>query len=231
MSQTDSPLQASTQPDFPYDSWERVYRESGMHELPWDTPEAHPLLVQIFKDHRAVPGVRALDLGCGTGASSRLLARVGYQVNAWDVSETVIERARALSPQFDDSLNFTVGNVVRGALSDPDRYDLVLDFLFLHHVQAADVATYFSGIRRVLRPGGDYVVGVFVHDGEPVRRPSLYAAGQVTYWSRSELEARLPGLRCTVEWFGQAGDKTTHFPMGLFKFTCPTKAPRGRYDV
>lgn len=204
--------------DFPYDSWERVYRQSKLHELPWDTPEAHPLMVEMFKNHQAKPGARALDLGCGTGATSRLLAKAGYEVEAWDVAETAIARARVLSKDCGDAIRFVAGNVINSALNS-DSFSLVLDFFFLHHVQTNDIGAYFAGIRRALNSGGTYIVGVFVHDGNSLSRPSLFSAGEVTYWSCAELETQLGmGWRCTSAVYGRGGNKTFNYPMGLFKF-------------
>ncbi|MDD5212534.1 MAG: class I SAM-dependent methyltransferase, partial [Sulfuricurvum sp.] len=190
-----------------------------MHELPWDTAEAHPLLIKLFKDHHAKPGARALDLGCGTGASSRLLAQVGYEVDAWDMSETAIKRARMLSENCGGLIRYFEGNAIKCALKNPDSYELVLDFFFLHHVQTSDIKSYFSGIRHILDGGGMYIVGVFVHDGIPLRRPSMFAAGEVTYWSRLELETCLGNVHCLLQLSGRGGNEYSNFPMRLFKFT------------
>lgn len=219
MPQRDPEIELSPD-DFPYASWERVYQEHDLYALPWDSPEPHPLLVDLFKNHRAKPGVRALDLGCGTGASSRLLAKVGYEVDAWDVSETAIARARTLSKDCLDTVRFIAGNAITNALHCSDSYDLVLDFFFLHHVQPNDIEAYFSGMRRVLNADGIYVVGVFVHDGKPLCRPSLYSSGDVTYWSRSELETRLGGnWRYDSAVYGRGGNEDMNYPMGLFNFS------------
>lgn len=217
MTRNDSQKYSARGADFPYDSWEQVYQHTGLFVLPWDTPEPHPLLVEMFQKHQAKPCARALDLGCGTGASSRLLAQAGYSVDAWDASETAIERARMLSGSF-NTIRYSMGNAIKCALNRPGFYDLVLDFFFLHHIQPKDIDVYFSGIRRVLDSGGSYIVGVFVHDGETYRRPSLFSTGEVTYWSRSELEIQLRGWRCNSATYGRGGNKDLNFPMGLFDF-------------
>lgn len=219
MSQPDTQKFADDEGDFPYDSWEQVYRQSNLHELPWDTLEAHPLLVEMLKDHQAKPSARALDLGCGTGASSRLLAKVGYEVEAWDISETAISRAMALSKDCGTAIRFVAGNAIKSALNSTNKYSLVLDFFFLHHVQPNDIEAHFSGIRSALNSGGTYIVGVFVHDGNSLRRPSLFSAGEVTYWSCAELETQLGGgWHCTSAAYGRGGNKTLNYPMGLFEF-------------
>lgn len=45
-----------------------------------------------------VGGRRALDFGCGTGRSTRLLTACGFDVTGVDVSESMVERARVVDP-------------------------------------------------------------------------------------------------------------------------------------
>ena len=47
---------------------------------------------------RHVQGHRALDFGCGTGRSTRLLAACGFDVVGIDVSASMIEQARSIDP-------------------------------------------------------------------------------------------------------------------------------------
>src|SRR4051794_32320561 len=48
---------------------------------------------------RHIRGRRALDFGCGTGRSSRLLTVCRFDVIGVDVSEPMVERARRADPQ------------------------------------------------------------------------------------------------------------------------------------
>lgn len=47
---------------------------------------------------RHIAGRRALDFGCGTGRSTRLLTACGFEVLGVDVSEAMIDRARMIDP-------------------------------------------------------------------------------------------------------------------------------------
>ncbi|WP_411727556.1 class I SAM-dependent methyltransferase [Methyloglobulus sp.] len=220
----DCKLENSTD-DFPYTSWERVYREHTPYELPWDSSEPHPLLAALFENHRAKPGSRALDLGCGTGASSRLLADSGYDVDAWDVSATAIERARVLSMDYSGKIRFVQGNVITQAFTCNHTYDLILDFLFLHHVQDGDIERYFRGVRKSLREGGRYVVGVFVQTGETEKRASLFSDGEVRYWTSQGIQQCLHNhFQISLASYGKAGSMEQNYPFGLFEFIikpCP----------
>ncbi len=214
-----NPEMAYPPDDFPYASWERVYQEHELYTLPWDSSEPHPLLADLFKNHRAKPGARALDLGCGTGASSRLLARCGYEVDAWDISATAIERSRELSADNSRKIHFVQGNAITHAFVDADAYGLILDFLLLHHVQDADVETYFRGVQYSLQAGGLYVVGVFVQTDHTVKRASLFSDGEVRYWTlqgiRQFMDSRFEIISDT---YGTAGNAKQNYPFGLFTF-------------
>ena len=99
-----------------------------------------------------VRGKRVLDLGCGVGHFSALLALRGAHVAAVDISERCVqitrERARA------SGVGHRVATQVMSAyaLAFPDAsFDLVHGQDILHHL---DVGQAGHAIRRVLRPGG-----------------------------------------------------------------------------
>ena len=98
-------------------------------------------------------GERVLDIGCGAGASSFALAAcvgAGGQVVGLDISEPLIDRARALAPQETSALF---------RLADASRAELTVgtfDILFSRFgVMFFDDPTgAFAHLRRALRPGG-----------------------------------------------------------------------------
>jgi SAM-dependent methyltransferase len=56
-----------------------------------------PLLERVLS---AAPSKRVLDLGCGGGSHARMLANLGYEVLAIDISEPIIEQAHSVpSPE------------------------------------------------------------------------------------------------------------------------------------
>ena len=56
-------------------------------------------LPSIFAEH--VRGTRALDVGCGTGRSSRFLRGLGFEVVGVDISRPMLDRALNLDPDGD----------------------------------------------------------------------------------------------------------------------------------
>jgi len=72
-------------------SWNESYA-SG--QLPWDTGQPEPLLVEFVTAKAIQPG-RALEIGSGTGTNSIWLAERGFDVLGVDLSPLAVEKARA----------------------------------------------------------------------------------------------------------------------------------------
>jgi ubiquinone/menaquinone biosynthesis C-methylase UbiE len=101
-------------------------------------------------------GGRVLEVGCGPGRLSILMARkYGLDVTGLDLDPAMIERARANATRAAGGHNrapsFLVGDVA--SLAFPGRsFDLVVSTLSMHHW--ADATAGLAEIGRVLRDGG-----------------------------------------------------------------------------
>ncbi|WP_223194621.1 class I SAM-dependent methyltransferase [Pseudomonas sp. PSB18] len=98
-------------------------------------------------------GERVLDVGCGAGASSlALAARVGAggYVLGVDISEPLIDRARALAPQ-DTSALFRVADASNAVLPE-GAFDLLFSRFGVMFFD--DPTGAFTHMRHALRPGG-----------------------------------------------------------------------------
>jgi SAM-dependent methyltransferase len=89
------------------------------------------------------------DVGCGTGATSRMLADFGLDVLGIDLSPNMIAEARRRNPD----LSFQVGSMTDMDLGD-GRFDGICAWYSVIHVPDELVPHVFSEFRRVLRPGG-----------------------------------------------------------------------------
>lgn len=100
---------------------------------------------------------RLLELGCGDGGLSLLLARMGFEVSGIDIAPTAIAwakdkaQAQALNP------DFRIGNVLDLPYPD-DFFDLVVDGHCFHCIIGKDRERFLSQALRVTRPGGLFLV-------------------------------------------------------------------------
>jgi MPBQ/MSBQ methyltransferase len=101
------------------------------------------------------PGTTLLDVGCGIGGSSRILAiDYGFSVTGITISPQQVKRATELTPQGLD-VQFLVDDAM--ALSFPDAsFDVVWSIEAGPHMP--DKAVFARELMRVLKPGGVLVV-------------------------------------------------------------------------
>ncbi len=108
---------------------------------------------------RVDPGTRVLDVGCGIGRWSRLLAARGAVVTGVDISPTMIAQAeqRAAAQGVADRCRFVVQDVSR--LEVRERFDLVLGVTVLQHIlDIRAVRAALLAMTRHLAPGGRMVL-------------------------------------------------------------------------
>lgn len=134
----------------------------------------------------AVPepdGLDVLEIGCGTGLRTLWLAERARSVLALDLSEGMLEvaRARVRSPRVD----FRRHDLTEPWPAADASFDLVVDALVLEHLP--DLAFVFREAARVLRPGGRMVLCEL--------HPARQRAGRQAEFTTSEGEVeRVPAF-------------------------------------
>ena len=93
---------------------------------------------------------QALEVGCGPGHVTAMMAATGATVTGVDLVPAMIETARALHPDTE----FVEANAERMPFED-DTFDVVLVNFSIHHFARPNVVC--AEIRRVLKPGGRFV--------------------------------------------------------------------------
>lgn len=126
----------------------------------------HPKLVPCFDEFygtvlRVVPfcpkdGIRALDLGAGTGLLAAMVAQAFPNAipHLTDISEPMLAQARV---RFGHNLRVTYAVQEHLQLAARSEYDLVLSALSIHHLQNDEKRVLFRLAFDALRHGGVFI--------------------------------------------------------------------------
>lgn len=159
-----------------------------------------------------VAGRRVLDVACGAGYGSALLARRARHVVGADISAETIDHARAA---YASTPNLEFHRADCAALPFPDAtFDAVVSFETIEHIE--EQAKFLDEVRRVLRSDGIFVLSspnkLEYSDrrsfANPYHKEELYREGL-----KSLLEPRFPHAK----WFGQR--------MSFFSVVWPEHGP------
>ena len=109
-------------------------------------------LPSIFEEH--VRGKRALDFGCGTGRSTRLVRRLGFEVTGVDIAPKMIAKAHELDP--DGDYRLAEDDDLTGF--DSGSFDLVLSAFTFDNIPGWDTKVrLFRDLGRLLNDTGRIV--------------------------------------------------------------------------
>jgi len=101
-------------------------------------------------------GKRVLEVGCGDGITSYLLAQRGNSVVSIDVSTISLERARARPGLKALDIQYKYGDA--RDLQFPDAcFDHVVSEHLVEHLSAEDLIKHLAEVHRVLKCGGCYL--------------------------------------------------------------------------
>jgi arsenite methyltransferase len=145
-----------------------------------------------------LPGGRLLDAGCGLGASARLAASAyALRVDACDVSEVALERARQLGAGEGVAVRYRSGSVL--SLPYPDAtFDAALVECVL---STTDRARALAELYRVLRPDALLLISdmTAVQPSTDWPEPLASVLCLTGAWRAGELEATLRETGFAVE--------------------------------
>ena len=108
------------------------------------------------------PGMKVLDVACGTGNQSIPAARTGAQVTGLDIAPNLLDQARQRAQAENLKIEFVEGDAEK--LPYPaGQFDVVLSMFGAMFAPRPDVVA--SELKRVCRPGGMIAMGNWTPEG------------------------------------------------------------------
>jgi SAM-dependent methyltransferase len=115
---------------------------------PWVIDGPQPAVVEL--ERRGLVRGKVLDVGCGAGEHTILLAGLGYDVVGIDFSPHAVRTARDNAAARSVSARFEVADAME--LDGGPQYDTIVDSALFHVFDVTDRARYVAALHRVCRP-------------------------------------------------------------------------------
>ncbi len=180
-----------------YTDWSDTYDQDRNLTRDLDKIVAQEVLANLVCDS-------ILEIGCGTGKNTALLARIGRQVLAIDFSPGMIEKAREKLSL--NNVTFAAADITHPWPGKDQSFDLVVCNLVLEHI--SDLSFIFAQAFRVLRDGGRF----FVSELHPFRQ---YLGTQAKF-QRNQETTQIPAFVHHLSDFIDAG-ATNNLALGTIK--------------
>ena len=134
--------------------------------------------------------MRLLEVGCGEGRDAVFFARNGFQVTAFDLAESGLEKARQLAARQHVEVNFFRADLQQFRVEEP--FDIIYSSGVFHHIPPKLRQEIFSNYKRHILPGGAMAANVFVK--KPYIPVPPDSDGDDDTWESGEL------FRCFSDW-------------------------------
>ncbi|MCU0501246.1 MAG: class I SAM-dependent methyltransferase [Anaerolineae bacterium] len=128
-------------------------------DAPWDTGIVPPEVVALIESGEPQPGW-ALDLGCGSGVTSRYLAANGFRVVGVDLALSALSRAAQMAARQGLAAYFCQGDVTDLGFVQM-RATLAVDVGCFHAVLPERRPAYVASLAERLLPGALYLLYTF----------------------------------------------------------------------
>ena len=167
----------------------------------------------------------ALEIGCGTGAFARALAKRCGRVVALDLSAEMIRVARSRSGRF-ENLEFQLADAMTWSFPQ-SHFDFVCSIATLHHLEQREL---LLRIKNALKPGGVLVVLDLVQSDSLAERMcdvvALGVSGSLRLIHNGRLQPR-PEVRRAWE---QHGKHDSYLTMGQVRALADEILPGSRIE-
>ena len=123
-------------------------------------PRFAAILARLQATFGRVQGLRTIELGCGRGDLSALLARQGAEVTLFDRSDAALREARWRFDRLGLDAHYSTGDMLEPAGPRAGAFDVALSSGVIEHFTGDDRTLALRAHLDVLAPGGLAVVSV-----------------------------------------------------------------------
>jgi 2-polyprenyl-3-methyl-5-hydroxy-6-metoxy-1,4-benzoquinol methylase len=166
---------------------------SELKRLDFQSKLLNPITGRLLRTAGIAPGMRVLDIGCGTGGVSLLAAKMVAprgSVVGIDQNKRVIEVASAHAKE-SGLPNLSFHTCALDAFESKERFDLIVGrYVLIHQTDPAD---FLKHLARLARPG----IRIAFHEFDLVRPPLSHPAIELWDLTAKELLAR--GIRAQLQ--------------------------------
>lgn len=135
-------------------AWEHFSRRKKGPEI---DPDTRRFLTDVLAQPWAPKAGKVVELGCGTGPILRWLVKRGFAGLGVDISRTAIAMAKEQSKGL--GVRLRQADACSFSPKEPGTFDLAVDGHCLHCiVEPTDRGSFLRTVRRLLKPGGVFVV-------------------------------------------------------------------------
>lgn len=140
--------------------WEQLYQEQEVESMPWFNPNLDADLEQALTKLSLHQGT-ALDLGTGPATQAIALAEKGFKVTGADISQTAINRAKAIAKEKGLDIDFRQDDILDSNLDQ--QFDFVFDRGCFHVFPPERRQDYVRVVSRLIKPKGYLFLKCFSH--------------------------------------------------------------------
>lgn len=150
------------------------YWGNAISEMAVSIVELHPSMGKNLK---------VLEIGCGEGTNAVFLAKNGYDVTAFDLSKTAVEKTNKLANQNDVRISTFIADI--NDYLPVEKFDIVFSSGTLQYLTPGKRANFIEAIKQCTNVGGLHVLHTFAHKAYVPLAPDAEASEFL--WQSGEL--------------------------------------------
>jgi tellurite methyltransferase len=180
--------------------WEKTYQDDAVSTFSKGPTADVAEFWTIFP-----AGASILDVGCGEGRNAIFLAENGFDVDAFDISESGVEKAKRIAASRNVRVNFWQQDLIQ--YNFEKNYDIILSHGVLHLVTKTEWGRFIAEAKIHTNSDGLNIIGIFTNrlpataDNAPFTKglfdvgelPALYTNWELVHHLEGTFEDEHPG--------------------------------------